>query len=98
VSHGAIQFAVYEELKSAAQGFAGFTRPLVDSEGSGSEGNGRRGSSSSKRQVAAAAAVAAAPRELSPAEITACGALSKLVASVATYPSQARGGRCSALA
>ena len=31
-----------------------------------------------------------APRELSPAEITACGALSKLAASVATYPSQVR--------
>ncbi|EFN53971.1 hypothetical protein CHLNCDRAFT_25287 [Chlorella variabilis] len=63
VSHGAIQFAVYEELKSAAQGFAG-------------------GGAGQQKPA----------RQLSPPEITACGALSKLAASVTTYPSQARRG------
>lgn len=56
VSHGAIQFAVYEELKAIAQNM-------------GSDNMRRKG-------------------HLTPAEITACGALSKLAASVATYPSQ----------
>jgi solute carrier family 25 (mitochondrial folate transporter), member 32 len=64
VSHGAIQFAVYEELKSATPRLRDFLRPLgvcVDE----------------KKDHA-----------LSSVEITACGALSKLAASVATYPSQ----------
>jgi len=56
VSHGAIQFMVYEDLKERA------TRP-------------------------AAGASRAPP---SSAEITAIGAVSKLAASIATYPSQAR--------
>ena len=57
VSHGAIQFMVYEELKKAARG------PLSTRLG----GN----------------------RELGSAEISFMGAASKLVASIATYPSQA---------
>ena len=60
VSHGAIQFMVYEELKERA------TRPT---------GGAQRAPPSS-------------------AEITAIGAVSKLAASVATYPSQARPSPC----
>lgn len=56
VSHGAIQFMVYEELKKAARG----------SFGTRLGGTG----------------------ELSSAEISFMGAASKLVASIATYPSQ----------
>lgn len=70
VSHGAIQFAVYEELKALAQGFQGFTYPLETDSGSASASSARP------------------KRMLTPAEITACGALSKLAASVTTYPSQ----------
>ena len=62
VSHGAIQFAVYEELKSAAYHLRDFIRPL-----------GKDVSDD---------------RTLSSAEITACGALSKMAASIVTYPSQ----------
>ena len=58
VSHGAIQFMVYEELKKAA-----------------------RGSLSTK---------IGGSGELGSAEISFMGAASKLVASIATYPSQAR--------
>lgn len=65
VSHGAIQFAVYEELKSAAFQLRDFVHPLSRSNGGTQENQG-----------------------LSSAEITACGALSKLAASVVTYPSQ----------
>lgn len=94
VSHGAIQFAVYEELKVAAAALprlhtlAPFLRPLDGSSASGgaSSGGGKgSGGEGSGRQHQAARR-----RELSAAEITACGALSKLAASVATYPSQAR--------
>ncbi len=56
VSHGAIQFMVYEELKKAARSPFG-----TKAGGSG---------------------------ELSSAEISVMGAASKLVASIATYPSQ----------
>ena len=56
VSHGAIQFMVYEELKKAARS------PL----GAKAGGSG----------------------ELSSAQISVMGAASKLVASIATYPSQ----------
>ena len=56
VSHGAIQFMVYEELKKAARGSFGT----------------RRGGTG----------------QLSSAEISFMGAASKLVASIATYPSQ----------
>lgn len=62
VSHGAIQFAVYEELKSAAYHLRDFIRPLGQT--------------------------ASDDRTLSSAEITACGALSKMAASIVTYPSQ----------
>lgn len=90
VSHGAIQFAVYEELKVAALGFsigslAPFTRSLDSgtSSSSSSSGGGKKGA-------------AGQARELSHAEITACGALSKLVASTATYPTQASAQGCRA--
>ncbi|CAL5218643.1 g345 [Coccomyxa viridis] len=56
VSHGAIQFMVYEELKKAARSPIG--------------------------------AKAGSSGELSSAEISVMGAASKLVASIATYPSQ----------
>jgi hypothetical protein len=57
VSHGAIQFMVYEELKGLA---------------------GRVGAGSAHK------------RTVSSAEIIGIGALSKLAASIITYPSQAR--------
>lgn len=63
VSHGAIQLAVYEELKSLARS----SYSLSATRGAGEGGTHR------------------APNS---AEIAACGALSKLVASVVTYPSQ----------
>ena len=66
VSHGAIQFAVYEELKTAAVHLRDFVRPLSGD----------------------VVADSTSDRILSSAEITACGALSKLAASVVTYPSQ----------
>lgn len=66
VSHGAIQFAVYEELKSAAFQLRDFVHPLSSLTGSNAQRD----------------------QGLSSAEITACGALSKLAASVVTYPSQ----------
>ena len=59
VSHGAIQFMVYEELKSLAGGW------------------GRGGQPDSRGQ-----------REVSSPEIIGMGALSKLAATVITYPSQ----------
>ncbi len=68
VSHGAIQFAVYEELKSAAYHLRDFIRPL-----------GAAGQDDTRQDDT---------RTLSSAEITACGALSKMVASIVTYPSQ----------
>jgi solute carrier family 25 folate transporter 32 len=63
VSHGAIQFAVYEELKTAAFHIRDFIRPL-------------------------GANIVSEDKTLSSAEITACGALSKMAASIVTYPSQ----------
>ena len=59
VSHGAIQFMVYEELKKLASG------PLWQGQGNGQQ-----------RQP------------LTSLEISVIGAASKLVASIATYPSQ----------
>ncbi|KAL6779797.1 hypothetical protein ACKKBG_A13760 [Auxenochlorella protothecoides x Auxenochlorella symbiontica] len=64
VSHGAIQFAVYEELKALAAGRRRSTAPAQRAQ----------------REPGRA--------PLSSLEITVCGALSKLSASVATYPSQ----------
>ncbi|PSC71946.1 metal ABC transporter permease [Micractinium conductrix] len=85
VSHGAIQFAVYEELKVAAQHLplSRFTRSL-----DGLLGGGSSGGAGASAGTGGGSGGGHAPRELSPAEITACGALSKLAASVATYPSQ----------
>ena len=115
VSHGAIQFAAYEELKSAAanydgSSFAGFTSSL-DAGAAEAEGDGRYSSSSTGRRAASSSGKARgdsaagscgnrAQRQLSPAEITACGALAKLIASVATYPTQVGGvwgGGCCAV-
>lgn len=84
VSHGAIQFAVYEELKTLVN-----TRWRRDRSLSGGSP-----SRSAIRRFRPTASEAATP--LSPLEAMACGALSKIVASVATYPSQV--GRRAALA
>lgn len=112
VSHGAIQFAVYEELKHAAEGvslqrFTGSLDRLLGWGGSSSGGGGSSaagGSSGGRSQGSAGSSSSGGNgssssgsrrqhskvRELTPADITACGALSKLAASVATYPSQVR--------
>lgn len=74
VSHGAIQFAVYEELKHAASNMRSFVQPLSGSDDSSS---GRTASSSKHNG-----------QLVTSAEITAFGALSKLAASLVTYPSQ----------
>ena len=58
-----------------------FIHPL-STDWSATGGKGHRGA------AAAAAAARREDRALSSAEITVCGALSKLVASIATYPSQ----------
>lgn len=63
VSHGAIQFAAYEELKGASFHIRHHLRSF-------------RSESQNMHD------------ELTPVEISACGALSKVVASAATYPSQ----------
>lgn len=81
---------MYEELKALAgaapplgSSLAPFVRALGDGK-AGTSTKGGKGASGSK----GGAAQQAQRRELSAAEITACGALSKLAASVATYPSQ----------
>ncbi|PRW05777.1 folate transporter chloroplastic isoform X1 [Chlorella sorokiniana] len=104
VSHGAIQFAVYEELKHAAessvslQRFTGSLDRLLGAGSSGGSGGGHASGSSGKGSSGSDSSSSSSNsgglrqhtkvRELTPAEITACGALSKLAASVATYPSQ----------
>ena len=64
VSHGAIQFMVYEELKKLAAG------PLW-------QGPPALGAQQQQQQ-----------QQLSSLKISTIGAASKLVASIATYPSQ----------
>lgn len=66
VSHGAIQFTVYEELKS-----------LMVAR------HKRQQATPARDQLHQQSVV-----DLSTAEVTICGSLSKLVASVSTYPSQ----------
>lgn len=76
VSHGAIQFAVYEELKALARANSLW---LVEGGGSGGTGGG---------SDSATAAAAAAPRQLASLAVAAAGAASKVAACVATYPAQ----------
>jgi len=92
VSHGAIQFAVYEELKTFAHSFDGFLSPLDKDATNGITKNNskesRKATVSKKNETTAGAVQERRKRELTPLEITLCGALSKLTASLATYPSQ----------
>lgn len=75
VSHGAIQFAVYEELKHLAA--AGYQTPSwLQGNSSALRGGGGTSKSQSQRRV------------VTSSEITAAGALSKLAASIVTYPFQ----------
>ncbi|KAK2076698.1 hypothetical protein QBZ16_005458 [Prototheca wickerhamii] len=78
VSHGAIQFAAYEELKSLMLSRRARPAPSLALSGSGPPGVGRAGG----------AALSQSTDQLSTFEVTICGSLSKLVASVSTYPSQ----------
>ncbi len=73
MSHGAIQFAVYEELKHLAA--AGYQAPAWLRNYSSAPHVG--GTNESRRR-----------RVVSSSEITAAGALSKLAASIVTYPFQ----------
>lgn len=80
VSHGAIQFAAYEELKSLMLSRRARLAPSLAPSGSGPLGAGRAGGT----------ALSQSTDQLSTLEVTICGSLSKLVASVSTYPSQVR--------
>lgn len=102
VSHGAVQFAAYEELKGAfkrakrarmeARGEGGATTEtasVVSSSGGGEAASSSQSSSSSSGP--ATGAPASSPSfslALSPLEITTAGALSKVLATMVTYPSQ----------
>ena len=70
-----------------------FTRPLLG--GDADRQQQRQARQRRRRGGGPEEADRAQARVLSGAEVTACGALSKLAASVATYPSQAgAGGAC----
>jgi solute carrier family 25 folate transporter 32 len=90
VSHGVIQFVAYEELKALAGrgAFDGFTRALGG--GGGASSGGARGGAKGGAKGGKGSANCAQRREPTHAEVTAFGALSKLAASVVTYPSQVR--------
>jgi len=106
VSHGAIQFMVYEELRALAQTVGGppEQRTRWDAwqarqrQGGGSgESDGRPDEAAGpwgwRRRRKAEAHGGPPLRQPSSAEIVGMGALSKLAASVITYPSQV-GSKC----
>ena len=76
VSHGAIQFAVYEELKALARSHGLFL--LAEGGGGGGGGSGASGGF----------CASAGPPPLASLAVAAAGAASKVAACVATYPAQ----------
>jgi solute carrier family 25 (mitochondrial folate transporter), member 32 len=82
VSHGAIQFAAYEELRSLAVRWSNGGGNGGGSGGSGS-GSGGRGGNASSSGLGGATAPA-----LPASTVSALGAASKVIACVATYPTQ----------
>ena len=82
VSHGAIQFAVYEEFKSLAR-----ANNLWLAEGGGGGGGGGSGSESGGGSCSSDGS-GSDTRPLASLAVAAAGAASKVAACVATYPAQ----------